>query len=624
MTFRLSAASLAFSAATIVAALSATPALAHDVTYWHSGAQAKVYQNAAAPAWAGTTATQTALPMTLSAAQSEFEGRQVVLKPTGGGIKDIWIQSSDLVSTDASGNVSSLSGSEAEVFKVHYVYVKYPSYGQKRVGWEPDALLPMTLANGNRLGASYRSASNLQAQPYYVLFHVPEGTPAGTYEGTLTVTATSDDGDALPAIELPVQLTVYPFSIAAKTLKTAFGVDLRWAMYAGSASHMWLGYNPTPDASRVPERTTFKADQMGGWFRYLSEHRVSPQTLAPAWQTGANGLTPTSSGSNVMRPSYMADYIGTGAATNYAGDRFGFNTIKMPEYSPPTYVRNPFSSSTTYHQAGKYYSTMRSQLGTNYSKAYVYPIDEPVASKRSFIERYTALVHKYAPGVKFLITTDPITWNYKPLAGVDIYVQRLQFYYRDYSKWVYPLRKSGKSVWIYSHASSWQSQVPNYLVDKPLTDPRSQGWFAYHTNAGGLLYFNVNAWRPDLGSGTYRDPYKDPISFRATYNGKPMYANGDGSLLYPGYYPSLGLTVQGAPPVGSLRFEALRDGIEDYEYAKLLEKKVGRTSTLTYVSKVVGPPKTVVQSGRATFPAFPTYGSAYISARDAMAARISR
>ncbi len=137
---------------------------------------------------------------------------------------------------------------------------------------------------------------------------------------------------------------------------------------------------------------------------------------------------------------------------------------------------------------------MTSELRPWASKAYVYVIDEPKFSQLDFIERYGYLSHVYAPGVKFMVTLDPSAFNYRAFINVDVYVERLHNWYRDYSKYIVPLRRWGREFWIYSHAGSFQTQTPNYLIDKPLTDVRAHGWFAYQTKASGLLYYSLNRW----------------------------------------------------------------------------------------------------------------------------------
>lgn len=605
---------------------------AADYTYWFATAQDKVYPTSAPPASARVAGGRHGSTLTLSGAQAEYEGRQIAIRPLVSALRDVWLQPSDLTMTDDKGVVHAIESSNVSTYKVHYVNITAPSTGYTRKGLEPDALLPMTLANGERLGwipnqspnLSRRGASAGSTQPFYVLFYIPEDAAPGTYRGTLTITCSALDGTPAPNLAIPVSLEVYPFSVEKRSLKTSFGMNLQWAMYTNSAAHVWLGRNdnPGPAATRIAERTTYKGDQLGGWFKYMGEHRISPQAMLPAWDAGSDWAPPTDNGDMVARQAVLEDYLGTGNATTLPGRKLAFNTVKMPEYGAPSYVSDPFASTTNTTKAAQYYRTMKAQLGSKYANtAYAYPIDEPSASQRAFVERYAAFVHTNAPGVKFFVTVDPTPMNFTLLKNVDIYGQRLPFFYRDYDTWVKKILSAGKSVWVYTHATMWQHVTPSYLVDQPLAGNRAQAWLAYDTKAEGLLYFNINAWRPKVGSADYRDPYVDALSYRTGTGATQLYANGDGSLVYPGYYPALGLYVEGSPPVGSLRMEGIRDGLEDYEYLKLISAKYGSAKAGAYVRRIIGATP-AAKPGVLRFPTWEKNASVYNVVRAEMAAAL--
>ena len=431
--------------AALTVLLGATPAFAHDYIYWHAGPQTKIYTSTLpGPYFVGKASAPGTKILSLTAAKAEFEGRQIVIRPTNGAVRDIWLEPSNLV---RDGGTATIGAQNVEVFKVDYVKITVPSKGYTRKGqYEPDPLIPMTLANGQRLGWKpsgapdplFRNVGSLVTQPYYVLFHVPADAAPGIYHGTIRITSTgSSDGVSLPVVVIPVQLEVFPFSIAKRTLKTSFGLSLNYAMYANSADHKWLSKGS--GQNRITETTDVKGDQIGGWLKYFSDHRISPQTMLPAW-TGSD------SGTMSARDPYLSDYLGAGTATTFSGSKYDFSTAMMPEpFLRPSYLSNPFANSTNLKKSTAYYKSMRSELSPWLSKAFVYPVDEPTSSSRAFVERYAAFVHTVAPGVKFLLTTDPITMQYRPLKGVDIYVQRLQFYYRDNVKWIQPLRAQGAS-----------------------------------------------------------------------------------------------------------------------------------------------------------------------------------
>jgi hypothetical protein len=83
----------------------------------------------------------------------------------------------------------------------------------------------------------------------------------------------------------------------------------------------------------------------------------------------------------------------------------------------------------------------------------------------------------------------------------------------------------------------------------------------------GVLYWAFNFWSQTP------DPWLDPVTYLSGFlcsNGGVL--NGEGSLIYPGSrvrrYTGQ-KNVDG--PVPSIRFELLREGIEDYEYLWLLK-----------------------------------------------------
>jgi hypothetical protein len=611
--------------AALAPAIGSADTPAPDYLYWTTHAQTKVYPDSAAPAVAVHATDASTSPINLAAAQAESEGRQIAIRTGATGLVDVWLQPSDLTMTDESGTPHTIGASNASVFKVGYVRITHPSYGYKRVGLEPDPLLPMVLANGERLGwkpngvapdLTLRGVPANTTQPFYVLFDVPEDAAPGTYAGSVTITCSDATGTAAPAVTVPVTLTVYPFSVAQRTLKTAFRFD-QWRAAAFATSYgNFLGYNPDPGpgATRVPETTYYAGDQMLGWLRYMADHRISPQTLPTAWDWVAGDGTVSA------RHDVLTDLLGTGPATTFPGNRLGFTAIRMPEYTSLAYLKNPFSSASARASAARYYSSMKSELGDDFAKAYVYPIDEPKYREKAFIEKYASFVHSVAPGSKFLLTTDSVTQKGKLVRGVDIYVYRLHWFFQ-HASYIKAIRAAHKEVWVYTHRTERQNQTPNFLIDKSLSDPRAFGWFAFKTRATGLLYFSIDRWGKAVGSGK-RDPYREPLSTQGTLRGRPLYSNGDGSLVYPGYYPAYGLVVEGAPPVGSLRMEALRDGLEDYEYIKLAAARYGTAAADAFVARLIGPvPKP--SPGKLVFPKYALTPTPYEQVRASIAASLA-
>ena len=93
-------------------------------------------------------------------------------------------------------------------------------------------------------------------------------------------------------------------------------------------------------------------------------------------------------------------------------------------------------------------------------------------------------------------------------------------------------------------------------------------------NVEGLLYWNTTYWADDIKQGS-NDPWTDIVTFKPA----PQ-AYGDGSLLYPGSKISLN------EPVPSIRLLNIRNGIEDFEYLCLVEKKCGRAVVDQLIAKL--------------------------------------
>ena len=183
-------------------------------------------------------------------------------------------------------------------------------------------------------------------------------------------------------------------------------------------------------------------------------------------------------------------------------------------------------------------------------KAYGYIMDETTtraAEKQA--ELYARALHaasaKSGFRMDFLLTDDPRPTD---LGGVK---QANSFLFDDVDIWgvryfyffgrVPALRReqaAGKQVWWYPYYNGRVATLPNFVIEKPNTDQRVWGWLMEQWNVDGLINWAINRWvNAATGSG-YRDPYQDPL----TWSTSARQANGDSSLIYPGYYPAYGLT----------------------------------------------------------------------------------
>ncbi len=110
-------------------------------------------------------------------------------------------------------------------------------------------------------------------------------------------------------------------------------------------------------------------------------------------------------------------------------------------------------------------------------------------------------------------------------------------------------------------------------------------------------------------SHPYQNPWEDPMSWRQGYSTpageKRPWGNGDGRFLYPPNRkgPADRTTIYDCGPVNSLRWEILREGIEDFEYLWQLRhavrklRKAGKSGPdIDAAAKLTVVPETISKS----------------------------
>ncbi len=106
-----------------------------------------------------------------------------------------------------------------------------------------------------------------------------------------------------------------------------------------------------------------------------------------------------------------------------------------------------------------------------------------------------------------------------------------------------------------------------YHADSLGIGPRVSGWHTYMYDVTGLLYYAVD----DYGGRDY---------FNLNYFNGAWTAWGNGVLVYPGAR----FGIDG--PIGSIRIEYIRDGIEDDMYLKMAERVAGKDAVNEILLKV--------------------------------------
>jgi hypothetical protein len=106
----------------------------------------------------------------------------------------------------------------------------------------------------------------------------------------------------------------------------------------------------------------------------------------------------------------------------------------------------------------------------------------------------------------------------------------------------------GSPSWSDRYFTGW----PSYMIDASAVRNRAMEWLSFRYRLTGELYY-------ETAMAFSHDPWTSQWDF----NG-----NGDGTLFYPGTPEKIGGTTH--VPVASIRLKMIREGMEDYEYLKLL------------------------------------------------------
>ena len=171
--------------------------------------------------------------------------------------------------------------------------------------------------------------------------------------------------------------------------------------------------------------------------------------------------------------------------------------------------------------------------------------DEPTDKNSESYRSISNYVKKHLPEVKIL---DAVLTS-KELAGtIDVWVPVLDVLHRDYA-FYQDLQKQNKEVWFYTCVVP-RGNYANRFIELPLIQTRYLHWINFKYNITGYLHWGLNYWEKDqLNIDASRDRGKLPA--------------GDNAIIYPGYRKLY----------SSIRFEAMRDGIDDYQLLKMVQAR---------------------------------------------------
>lgn len=455
----------------------------------------------------------------LQAARNEYEAVQVILRARAS------LRQVSATVTDLTGPGARRIGQEhIELFREHYVRVSRPSPKSPFApGWWPDALIPFRdpesrrALPGGRFAAGTFDLGPGQTQPLWVEVYVPPDAAAGAYAGTIRITV-----EGRPVAALPLTLTVWDFVLPrVPSARSYFGDVSRIA----SLLRLTPG---TPEYLRV----------VGRYEDILIRHRLMPDfPVATVPSVGPDGAVDVQK----LRPA-MARYM----------EGVGINSWRLPFW--PDDWPFPDTLGKDRERTKRYLREVFTFMVANGwgNRVYIFPVDEPNAPQQyERVRALAALAREAHPGIKLLLTEAPRPhrprWG-ELVGSVQIWV--VLFSEFDEAQVARRLA-AGEEVWSYTALVQGDRPVPHWQLDFPLLNYRIPLWTNWRYGLTGIVYWTTVNWK-ETG-----DPWVNPLSIYGAYNG-------EGILLYPG------TAVGYDGPVPTMRLKALRDGMEDYEYLRLL------------------------------------------------------
>ncbi|MBN2153559.1 MAG: DUF4091 domain-containing protein [Candidatus Lokiarchaeota archaeon] len=461
----------------------------------------------------------------LSMARGEHEGFQAVLTPWR--LKSLNVMglgpTGDLVNVGSPSH--RIGAGNVTAFVVDYVPQLSYQY--------PDRLLPF-----KALDTAYSlAASGRQNWPFYVDVGIPadDSIEPGTYRTTMLFHC-RDFHDTPPGVERAYVDRDVSFILEVEVFNFTVPVERH------VATEIIWGIPDTP-----------------AWHGLYAEHRLdwyfSPRAVT------AVDLTPGALSITFDWPGYLAKLN-----ASFAGGMRYFPVAidSIPGLSWDTLDLTDDEEAVFSWYLGNltaYLSNHTTPWGTPYLEhAYYFVRDEPSPELYPGIIRIAQTIHSYAPDLKVMETMNHDLYTYPDafLADVDIYCIHIH-------RW-----EPSSTLPDDGTPDGWPARIKTYLATN-YTGPREKELWVYHTHnhfpttdtdvyMQGILQRN-SFWL----HWTYGVPGWLYWSFNWGLDG----VIGGYGYAYYGESALVGWG-EGGDPVGSLRLERVRDGIEDYEYFWLL------------------------------------------------------
>jgi hypothetical protein len=557
-----------------------------------------------------TTAPVSRLSVMVEGARASVEAYQVIVHAAGGALAGVNMSASDL--SDGAGHT--IGRANLTFFREYFIdFTKVTAPGGNRPvpanspthdGRIPDPLIPFVdpyTAGAKPVGAPFAVAKGLN-QPVWVDLAIPANAVAGTYRGTITVTASGQT-----PVAVPVVLTVWNLTLPdMRTVTTHFKmsenplIDFHGGIYSCSGSDCWLDW--TPAARKLVKR----------YEELAHSHRIDTgQAFIP---DPSNGCQPPTPAAWAAYDAAMAPYM----SGSYWKDKVPSSRFDVPFSPGSTWGLEATCTQAQYTALAKAWAGHLKAKGW-FDRAIVYSLDEPDPSSYPVIAKNSRWLQAGDPGWKAQImdTTTPRKSDIATLApALGIFAVCLSNYDSwwdqspdsPYGRAQWPgLFAKGIKLWFYESVCQ-DAPYPTYATNTLLgMEPQMMKWGAWYEQASGFLMWDTTDW--DLSN-----PWGPNITFPKT---------GDGVLIYPGNHNGVEKPL-GSPadvaidgPIASYRLKMIRAGLQDWALFDLANQKGLASYARKQVARAYG------QLGGCTWSGCkPVNGSFFWKTNDALLASV--
>jgi hypothetical protein len=515
--------------------------------FWTTTPSERVFRDSPLPVDTGSE-------IKVCAARNEFEPFQVVVRPASSG--------------NVTVNVGDFgSGIQTEIYQVKYVNVITATDALGRTGPYPDPLWP--LANGATVAVTGNENTS-----FWFSVSVPPSTPAGNYTAHVTI----------GGVAIPVRLHVFNFQVPTELhveskmnysdqkILSKYGVPGSGAEYwtyvdrikqyfidhrLTSRSVLWSGGLTTNGAAPYINYdcgTATLTDNDGIWgFDMPAERYIDGTGLM-------NGTFTQPFNGGVGFPSFqVATFRNNDSSVDQRPDAFCGLSRSAADWYGGNNPNSPYNQ-----KWWQYINTIRNYLQNRgyLSRAYYYFANEPQdQADYDAVAWYSRYLKNAAPDLKLMVSENPHSGifansNYVADRQVDIWVPVLHQY--DPAVSHEREKNHGEASWIYFLYGTRPPYFNPITLDHPGIESKFTGWFLWKFRVKGIAYYQLNDWSQNPWTA---DPRAGTAQNGDTFMFYPPSASGDGSITYG---------ANGHRMVPSIRFELMRDSMEDYEYLYML------------------------------------------------------